>query len=945
VTIRDSGGKIVVMNPRPLVLLSPFRPPTSYPVSLSDGEAAAWLNGYFALWHPAVVRGSLRPPDVASSYDHDQPLPGAVYCIPEGPSLFQPDDWLERLRAANAISFSSTSNREETVANAVEAMRIAGHHGTDDPAEIAGLFAAIGFGYLIVETWFDAAEHEHLLDQELFWSSVIAATGTDDRRIIREHLKQAAHTLQAAREVLHSGTVRLLDFVSLDPERLDAPWPASLAAGMPLNVVTSASILERLRDEQPIRFAELMAKCPPDLPAAVEFCIGSAIERDDTIMPATSQIWNLLRGREVGKSLTGRDITVYARQTSATHLHLPGWLLHAGYLHAVATPLDGAVAPHQSSPAIHWPGADGRALDAFAKEPLSASDAQTFFNLAYYLHQATGQESQPALAFRHTAQAGTGYLELLTLSDLGHVLGEWSGVGRYLTDVGPGDYSGTAGPDDYPIDTLDDRVTRRKQPDPVSTIARHLRLRRRLDSSMALAALHRMLTGPTEEEQAELTRLNQLETDVEYAGDTISRNHGFSERLEPLEQSIAQRLALRIQSRSEPDRPGYLVLNPCAFTRRVALELDPFPGAIPVDGPVKAAQFDADKTRLVVEVPSLGFAWIPRTSPGASHPKSKIKLAEGTIVRNDFFEAEFDPATGGIKAFRDLRTRSNRMAVVPVFNPGCKTRGTSLTVTQSGTALGELISEGQLVSELDEPLAEFRLRARAWAGRPVLELRCEFTRLHEPVGYPWHAYFGLRFGTRDDRVALFRGINGTSHRAGTGRVISPDFFEFRMGRERSFIFSGGLPFATKHGSRTVDLVLIPPGETESKFDLLLALDRDHPSQTAAGWVAPSPVVVTDRGPPPVGASGWLAHLDLPSLWMIDFRPSNPTGEGMTRGVAASFLETAGYAGSAELKFARDASRAFHITGTGEWNHEIVPVADAIPIEFSGGELFRIRAEW
>jgi hypothetical protein len=933
------------MNPRPLVLLSPYRPPTSYPVSLSDGEAAGWLNGYFALWHPAVLRGSLRPPDVASSYDHDQPLTGAVYCVPEGPSLFQPDDWSERLRAANAITFSSTANRDETIANALEALRTAGQSVVDVPSEIARQFAAIGFGYLIIETWFDAAEHEHLLDVETFWSHVTAATATEDRREIREHLKHAAETLQVAREVLHSGSVRLLDFISLNPERLDAAWPASLAAGFPLNVVTSASLLQRVQKDQPDRFAELMAKCPPDLPSAVEYCIGSAVERDDSVLPVSSQIWNLLHGREMGKGITGQDISVYARHSSATHLHLPGWLLHAGYQHAVAVPLDVAIAPHQRSPAMHWPGADGKALDAFAKEPLPASEAQTFFNLAYYLHQAVGQESQPALAFHHSAPAGIGYEELLGMTDLGNGLGEWSGVGRYLSDVGPGDYSGTAGPDDYPIDTLDDRVTRRKLADPVSSVARHLRLRRRIDSAYALAALHWMFAVPTDEENADLTSLSQIEGDVEYSADEIKRDNGFIEPLELLEFSIANRLAQRIQSRSEANRPGYLVLNPCAFTRRVALELDPFPGPIPVDGPVKAAQFDSDKTRLVVEVPSLGFAWIPRTAAGASQPKAKIKLADETTIRNEFFEAEFDPATGGLKAFRDLKTRSNRMAVVPVFNPGCKTRGTSITVIHSGTALGELVSEGQLVSELDEPLATFRLRARAWVGRPVLELRCEITHRHEPTGYPWHAYFGLRFGTRDDRVALFRGINGTSHRAGTGRVVSPDFFEFRMGRERSFIFPGGLPFATKHGSRTVDLVLIPPGETETTFDLLLALDRDHPSQTSAGWVAPSPVIATDRGPPPVGSSGWLAHLDLPSLWMTDFRPTTPTGEGMTRAVAASFLETAGYAGAAEMKFARDAARIFSVTGTGETNHEIVPIGDAIPLEFSGGELYRIRAEW
>src|SRR5581483_2655779 len=52
-------------------LLSPYRPPTSYPVSLNPDEAAAWLGGYFALWHPAALARVGRPPVASSSYDHD----------------------------------------------------------------------------------------------------------------------------------------------------------------------------------------------------------------------------------------------------------------------------------------------------------------------------------------------------------------------------------------------------------------------------------------------------------------------------------------------------------------------------------------------------------------------------------------------------------------------------------------------------------------------------------------------------------------------------------------------------------------------------------------------------------------------------------------------------------------------------------------------------------
>jgi hypothetical protein len=929
------------MNSRPLYLLSPYRPPTSYPVTLADGEAAAWLNGYFALWHPDVLRHAVGPAEAVSSYDHDLPKPGAIYAIPEGPSLFQPDGWAEQAKAAGAVAFVSTADRTETQANLEAALRESGVEVRDVSPDVATTFAGVGLGYLTLETWFDAADHEHLLDRDGFWADVTTAAKAEDAREQRNALKSAAEKLQSAREVLHSGSVRLLDFVSLGGDGPTPPWPGTLAAGLPLNVVANSARLAKLKEDEPERFAELMAKCPPGLAASVEFCVGGRVERDDATLPVESQLFNLVEGRLEAEAITGQPVNVYARHAGASHPHLPGWLHHAGYQSLVAASLDGVTSSHQRAPAIHWPGPDGRALDAFAKDFLAAHEAQTYFNLAYYLHQAANGESQPALAFRHAGPAGVGYGELLALTELSNALGEWSGVGRYLTDIGPGDYSGPATADDYPADPLDERVTNRKRPDPVSGFANQLRLRRRVDGTYALAALNRSFAVPDAAELDDLATLARIESIMEGAGADI---HGEPAGLVSVERAVADRLVARLSARGEADKPGYYVLNPCAFTRRVALELEPFPGPIPVEGVVKAAQFDADKTRLVVEVPPLGFAWLPRTGHAAA-PKTKVKSAEGTTLRNEFFEAEFDPATGGIKAFRDLRTRSNRMAVVPVFNPGCKTRGTSITVTNAGTALGEVVSEGELVSEVDEPLATFRIRARAWVGRPVLELRAEFTRTHDPAGYPWHAYFGLRFGTRDDRVALFRGLNGTSYQAGTGRVVSPDFFEFRFGRERSFVFPGGLPFVSKHGPRTYDLILNPPGETETAFDLLLALDRDHPSQTAAGWVAPAPVVATDRGPPPVGPSGWLAHLDMPSLMMTDFRPVPSSGDGMTRAVAARFLETAGYGGAAELKFARDPARAFRVNGTGETDHELTLAGDAVPLDFSGGELLRVRAEW
>ena len=78
------------MADRTLFLLSPYRPPTSYPVTLTDDEASAWMNGYAAIWHPAVLRNAIAPPVAASAYDHDQPAGRGSDNLPGADRLFLP---------------------------------------------------------------------------------------------------------------------------------------------------------------------------------------------------------------------------------------------------------------------------------------------------------------------------------------------------------------------------------------------------------------------------------------------------------------------------------------------------------------------------------------------------------------------------------------------------------------------------------------------------------------------------------------------------------------------------------------------------------------------------------------------------------------------------------------------------------------------------------------
>ena len=69
------------------------------------------------------------------------------------------------------------------------------------------------------------------------------------------------------------------------------------------------------------------------------------------------------------------------------------------------------------------------------------------------------------------------------------------------------------------------------------------------------------------------------------------------------------------------------------------------------------------------------------------------------------------------------------------------------------------------------------------------------------------------------------------------------------------------------------------------------------------------------------------------------------GRGASRAVAGTLVETAGFGGAAELRFARDPSRAELVDGTGKPLSPLTMTGDAIQLEYSAGETLRVRAEW
>lgn len=942
------------MSRRELILLSPYRVPAKDSLMLNDEDVAAFLNGYLALWHPAAAYGAVDPPRVASQYDYENPVEGHIYAVPESPQMFLPDDWDHRVRHVGAAAFRAGTDRAATLDNLKTALQslaerqreLAAEKPSEEPApelspklldlpaDLIAPFFGLGFGYMHVNALFEAMDHDNLLDIPGLWKDVqqaIDARLRDDNDACKSNQQAVADRLMAGRDALYPVTIHLVDIALVDEANVGAPLPKGPEKGMPLNVVASGSLLEKLQQTHPERVTELRERIKNE---QVEICGGSYVEREDALLPVESQLWNITRGLSASRSVLASDVRVFARRRLAAQPQLPQLLTGAGIMRAVMVSFDDSSMPSHRATVVSYPTADGRQLEAFTRSPYKADSPQTYFHAAYYLHQTIAQDHAATVALVHRATPAPAFYEdWLELSKFGPVLGKWTTFSNYFNEVLSGEQASLSSPDDFHADQLTERTEGHVEK-PVSDFAERARLRRRIDTVWSLAAILRGLAGKNDPLRIH-DRLGELETRAE-----LGEKAGGE--LQEVQKEVMEALAGRLLSRATGQAPGYLLVNPCSFARRLALELDEVKTPLAIGGPVKACQLGGDRAKVVVEVPALGFAWFPQAGPpGTPAQTLKTKLADEAHVRNEFFEAEIDPATGGLRGIWDHRTRINRIGQQLVYNPGSVMRAKSVQVVSTGPAVGEVVSEGAILDEQGQVLATFRQRFRAWLGRPVLDLRIEIFPEHAAVGYPWHTYYGARFAWRDERTMLLRGVNGTGFVTNHTRPETPDYLEWRLGRSNTVLFPGGLPFHQRHGGRMLDVILEPEGESCRAFDLGIALDREHPMQTALGMVSPVAILPVAKGPPHIGASGWLFHLDAPNLLLTGMRPA-PDGSDA---LIARMLECSMYSSPAEFRCVRNPTRAARLDAFGESIQEMTVSGDAALLDVGAGDLLQVKIEF
>ncbi len=154
----------------------------------------------------------------------------------------------------------------------------------------------------------------------------------------------------------------------------------------------------------------------------------------------------------------------------------------------------------------------------------------------------------------------------------------------------------------------------------------------------------------------------------------------------------------------------------------------------------------------------------------------------------------------------------------------------------------------------------------------------------------------------------------------------------------------------------VDVILTPQGESATVFELAVGLDREYPMQSALEWITPVPVIATAKGPPHIGASGWLYHLDTLNLLMTSMRPGDqerpaaytsaaPEGRDRFDAISVRLLENTAQSGQAEFHCVRNPTRATVLNARGDLLLEAGVNGDAASIEITPNDFNQLQIEF
>lgn len=909
------------MKYQQIVILLPCHSLEDFPLHHEQDEAQGLLANWTAMWHPALIDSAGAMPAWARIDDPPEELSGRLLLVPSVSVAEIPAGFASRAKSEGAVVIRRGQDRQEILAEAL------GHLDapSDIDAELVADFLALGYCYLQVQLLTRQMRYASNLDEIYFDKQVVAAAAAavaGDAVRSRELLGSCFDVLGEERDHFYPVDAYLIDLTlvadttvgeSLRQELSPAIAPQKTSSDrtehsgdVPSNVINllmSGETLVAMAEKEPQTLALLKEALQKKSATIVG---GEHHEGKSLLCDQETMLAELKHGLDDYLRLLDMRPNVFGRRRFGLSPVLPQILAKTGFTAALHTTLDGGQFPDGAQTKTTWEGGDGTKLPALARPPLDASLPETFLSLCMKMGESMDSDHVATLCFAHwPQQACSWYDDLRRAVGWGPALGKFISIEEYFAKTDDGGMEDRFQADFYRSPYLKQAVIRSEK-NPLSSWVRYYRSQAAHAAGAALGTVTSLLTGESLEIPA-----NEQAGEMGAATDESDCS------------SAVEAFAAALPRASGSKEKGVLVVNPYSFVRRMTVDVGELERLPTVEKPVYAAGESHGRKHAVVDVPPLGFAWLTAGSAG----KPQKPLVEDDALRNEFFEIRFDETTGAIRSLHDYANRANRLSQQLALRTPTKSGGASysvmacdsIDVTAANAAIGEFTTRGRLLDTEGKKQAAFVQVFRAVRGSRVLQVEIEITPEAELRADPWNSYYCFRLAWADEAADLYRSVGGIRERTGSRRLEAPLFVEIETPKQRNTLFTGGLPFHRRSGSRMLDTLLMVRGEETNRFKLGIGIDVAYPLQEALSLIAPTTAITQDNSPPSGASSSWLFHIDSKNVVATHWQPL--VEEGRVAGFRVRLLEAYGRPGKVKLSCYRNVQSARKVDFQGS------PIAD------------------
>lgn len=960
-----SEGRAIMPFQENLILL-PCHSLDDFPVYHTGEDAQSLLANWSALWHPFLLKDSGKLPSWQRVDDPPESCADLLLVVPTISLKNLPTGFTRRAAEEGGCLISEGTDRDAIARFAIE-FATAGHPPELD-CELVSDFFALGYCYLQIQLLTRHMRYSSNLDTLFFEAQAIAAANAvcdQQLDIAKEKLQACFDVLAEERDHFYPVDAFLLDLTLVASSTINQSLRAEIESPSPSNLLMSGRIAESI-GAQDASLTEAMSRCLEDQRAAL---VGGEFEEIRSSLLTHEVIHhNLQRGISAYQKHFGVRPTVFGRRRFGLCASLPQLLVPLGFRGAVHSTLDEGRFPEGLPLKISWESSNAAAIDAYAKVPIDASKPETFLNLAVKMGEQMDMDHVATVCFAHwPGQQCIWYDDLRRATKYSGALGKFLTFHEFFEQASDPGFGDRFRAEQYRSPFLKQSVEH-KEANPISSVVRFWYEQAAVRSARAVEFLNSSLKGTNtaavdpqswtsiiaRSEQASLAA-NDAGASSQLDAAELEQSevaHSISSALQKRVDAAVARFAEQLPREGEP-RPGYLLVNPSSFARRVVgsyAKLETLPEQ---ERPIYAASEVDGEKQVVADVPALGFTWIGSQKPKRPARKKSVPLAEEFLLRNEYCELVVDQTSGGIRSIHEYNERKNRISQQLAMRLRAALKdeehdhysrmvADEIKTVRASETSGQIVSRGKLLGDDEETVATFVQTMTIWRGSRIIEVDVLLEPTIELKAAPWESYFASRFAWKEEAADLWCGVNQQRQAATKKRIESPEYIEIECDEKRTTILTGGLPYHQKYKLNMLDSLLIVKGEKARRFRFGIAIDATHPTAAAEDFICPKTRIDQVAGAPQPTASSCLFHVDAKNVIATDWELQTEASESSVR---LRLLETMGRDATARLQSFRSfkSGRVVDLLGNTVRECDIEQGRAIVPIE--ARQFVQVELQW